>query len=94
MSTRVGEYLTYDQTKLRFTGVGSTGQAKNTAIKRTLSMNVAEMVQPNYATTPSTVLYYELLDISLQELETKKTVKVTWMGAHNKEEVWLSGLLI
>ena len=25
--------------------------------------------------------------MSLVELETKKNVKVTWMGLHNKEEV-------
>jgi ubiquitin carboxyl-terminal hydrolase 7 len=85
MSTRVGEHLEYDPAKLRFTTAGNNGQPK-AAIRRNVAMNVAEMVQPSYATTPQTLLFYELLDISLQELETKRNVKITWMGVSNKEE--------
>jgi ubiquitin carboxyl-terminal hydrolase 7 len=85
MSTRVGEHLDYDAAKLRFTSAGNNGQPK-TPIRRNVAMNVAEMVQPSYATTPQTLLYYELLDISLQELETKRNVKIIWMGLNNKEE--------
>lgn len=44
------------------------------------------MIQPGYVQTPSHLLYYELLDVTLTELETKKSVKVTWMGLNNKEE--------
>lgn len=56
------------------------------SIRRNGAANVAEMVQPSYTTTPTTLLYYEMLDIPLQELETKRNVKITWMGTQNKEE--------
>jgi hypothetical protein len=32
-------------------------------------------------------VYYEILDISIIELETKKSLKVVWTGRTNKEEV-------
>ena len=44
------------------------------------------MIQPGYVQQPTNMLFYETLDVTLTELETKKTVKVTWMGLHNKEE--------
>jgi ubiquitin carboxyl-terminal hydrolase 7 len=39
---------------------------------------------PYYST--STVILYEKLDVSIVELETKRSLKVIWTGIHNKEE--------
>lgn len=86
LAQKVGEYLEYDPLKLRFWSPGANGQPKSPAIRRNSPSTLAEMVQPSYQTAPSSVFFYELLDISLQELETKKNVKITWMGLHNKEE--------
>lgn len=87
LAQKVGEHLNYEATKLRFWSPGTNGQPKGQAIRRNSNSTLAELVQPSYNATPSSLFYYELLDISLQELETKKTVKITWMGLHNKEEV-------
>lgn len=86
VAQRVGAFLDYDPAKLRFTAAGTNGLPKNVAIRRTQAANVAEMVQPSYTATPMTLLYYEMLDIPLQELESKRNVKITWMGCSNKEE--------
>lgn len=86
VAQRVGAFLDYDPAKLRFTAAGTNGLPKNVSIRRTQAANVAEMVQPSYTATPMTLLYYEMLDIPLQELESKRNVKITWMGTSNKEE--------
>ena len=41
---------------------------------------------PNYLNPTTTVILYEKLDVSIVELETKRSLKITWTGIHNKEE--------
>lgn len=41
---------------------------------------------PSYANPTTTVILYEKLDVSIVELETKRSLKVIWTGIHNKEE--------
>ena len=43
-------------------------------------------MQPNYVNPQTTVILYEKLDVSIVELETKRSLKVVWTGIHNKEE--------
>ena len=40
------------------------------------------------------MLYYEILDVSIIELETKRSLSVSWMGAHNKEDPHLYTFLL
>jgi len=55
---------------------------------------VADITSTNYyAAQPNIIVYYELLDISIIELETKKSLKVIWTGRNNKEESTHSFLL-
>lgn len=87
MANKVGEYLKHDPLKLRFTqSNGQNGQPKN-IIRRMASLSVAELIQPSYMTSTNNLLYYELLDVSIIELETKKSLRITWVGLSNKEEV-------
>ena len=89
MANKVGEYLKHDPLKLRFTqSNGANGSPKN-IIRRMASLSVAELIQPSYMTNTNNLLYYELLDVSIIELETKKSLKITWVGLSNKEEVSL-----
>lgn len=82
----VGEHLKHPSNMIRFTAsAGQNGQSK-TPLRRHNSHTLAEMLQPSYVQTASNLLYYETLDVTLTELETKKSVKVTWMGLQNKEE--------
>jgi hypothetical protein len=41
---------------------------------------------PNYINPTTTIILYEKLDVSIVELETKRSLKVVWTGIHNKEE--------
>lgn len=41
---------------------------------------------PSYGQQQSTVILYERLEVSIVELETKRSLKIVWTGVHNKEE--------
>lgn len=88
MAHRVGEFLKYDPLKLRFTSAHNQNGAPKAIVKRSLNQNVADITQTSYYNQHAHIcIYYELLDISIIELETKKSLKVVWTGRHNKEEV-------
>ena len=44
------------------------------------------MIFPSNSTPSRVVVLYEKLHVSIIKLETKRTVKIVWMGAYNKEE--------
>jgi len=48
---------------------------------------------PSYINPTTTVILYEKLDVSIVELETKRSLKVIWTGIHNKEEAVFPFLL-
>ncbi|GAA5865830.1 hypothetical protein JCM8547_005726 [Rhodosporidiobolus lusitaniae] len=86
MAQKVGERLKYDPLKIRFTQSNGANGSPKTIVRRQQNNSVAELIQPGYMTTSCNLLYYELLDVSIIELETKKSLKVTWVGPTNKEE--------
>lgn len=46
------------------------------------------MIQTTYSNNGSPpLLYYEMLDVSIIELETKKFLKINWLGTKVKDEV-------
>jgi ubiquitin carboxyl-terminal hydrolase 7 len=86
MASQVGERLQHDPMKLQFTS-SHQGNPKD-IIRRTAAQGtLADMIQSSYKNAPNNVLFYELLDMSIKEIETKRNVKVTWTGAHNGEKV-------
>ncbi len=86
MAAKAGERLKHDPFKLRFTtGNGPNGTPK-TVLKRTANQTVNEIVSPSYIQGRRRVLYYELLDVSIIELETKRNLKIFWTGHNNKED--------
>lgn len=91
MANKVGDYLKYDPIKLRFTTTQANGQPKH-VIKRSLNQSISEIMSPAYA-APSIGILYELLDVSIVELETKRSLKIIWTGIHNKEEATHTFLL-
>lgn len=92
LAARVGEHLRHDPIKLRFTTASNTGQPRQ-ILKRALNQMVAEILQPTYGNNQTSVLFYEMLEVSIVELETKRNLKVIWTGAHNREEATISFLL-
>ena len=86
MSAKVGERLNWDPIKLRFTTTHASNGSAKQVLKRSLNQSIQEIMQPNYVNPQTTVILYEKLDVSIVELETKRSLKVIWTGIHNKEE--------
>ncbi|KAL6722165.1 ubiquitin-specific protease ubp15 [Lecanora helva] len=93
-SAKVGEHLKVEPTHLRFSTVSATtGKAKGT-IKRSANQNLSQILYPQFGTYGNNnqrddILYYEVLEISLSELDTKKNLKVTWVTEGvSKEETF------
>lgn len=93
MALKFGERLKHDPLKLRFTTANGPNGTPKTILKRTANQTVNEIVSPSYIQGQASLLYYEILDVSIVELETKRSLKIWWMGAHNKEEAAQSFLL-
>ncbi|KAI9771069.1 MAG: hypothetical protein M1839_002966 [Geoglossum umbratile] len=92
-ASRVGEHLGVDPTHLRFTTVNQTTGNPKMVVKRNLCQNVAQILSPQfnqYSTTQlSNQLYFEVLELSLSELETKKNLKIIWLSEGiTKEETF------
>ncbi|KAG7531294.1 hypothetical protein FFLO_04472 [Filobasidium floriforme] len=88
MAQRVGDYLKHDPLRLRFTSANANNLGPKAVIKRALNQSVGDLTQTGFYAHQhvNLVLYYEKLDVSIIELETKKSLKITWTGSHNKEE--------
>ena len=86
MSVKAGETLRHDPIKLRFTTINPANGQPKSVLKRSLNQSIAEIMAPSYANPSTTVILYEKLDVSIVELETKRSLKVTWTGLHNKDE--------
>lgn len=86
LAAKVGERLKHDPLKLRFTTANGPNGTPRTVLKRTANQTINEIIQTSYLQGPASLLYYELLDESIIELETKRALKITWMGAYNKED--------
>lgn len=90
VATKVGEKLNKDPTHLRLWTVNfSTGNPKAT-VKRVQTLQ--NILNPSYGTMGSSnqrsdSLYYELLDMSLSELDTKKLLKIAWLSDGITKEV-------
>lgn len=93
MSAKAGEYLRHDPIKLRFTTTNATNGSAKSVLKRSLNQSIAEIMAPTYINPTTTVILYEKLEVSIVELETKRSLKVIWTGIHNKEEATYPFLL-
>lgn len=91
LAEKVGDHLGVDPTHLRLTTVNSiTGNPRNT-IKRGQNQSLQQILQPTFGGVNggqrSDALYFEVLDMSLAELETKKTIKLVWLSEGITKEV-------
>jgi ubiquitin carboxyl-terminal hydrolase 7 len=88
---KVGEHLGIDYSHLRFCPVLATNGKPKQPIKRTINQTLFQILNGQYGSYGYSMhlpdaLYYEVLDTSLSEYETKKTLKVTWLiDGINKE---------
>lgn len=91
-SKKVGEHLKVEPTHLRFAPVmASTGKPKP-FLKRSATQNLAQILSGQYGAYGYTMhradaLYYEVLDMSLSDYESKKGFKVTFLPEGITKEV-------
>lgn len=91
-SARVGEHLGVDPTHIRFSTVNSTTGKPKAIVKRNANQSLYQILYPEFFTynnsnQRSDTLYYEVMDMSLSELETKKNLRVTWLSEGISKEV-------
>ena len=91
LAAKVGDHLKIDPTHLRFSTVNATtGNAKQ-QLKRQHTNNLQQILMPQYGygnnNTKPDALYYETLDVSLSELESKKILKITYLSEGITKEV-------
>lgn len=91
-SAKVGEHLGVDPTHLRFGTVNSQSGKLKAFIKRNLNQTLQQILSTQYTTYGYSnhrpdALYYDVLDTSLSEYETKKTLKLTWLSDGTSKEV-------
>lgn len=91
-STKVGEYLKVDPTHLRFAPVVMNSGKPKPFIKRNATQQLSQILTSQYSSYGysmhrSDALYYEILETSLSEYETKKTIKITWLPDGISKEV-------
>jgi len=94
LATKVAERLEQDPLMLRFTVANGPNGTPKTVLKRSANQTINEIIQTSYLQGPASLLYYEILDVSIIELETKRSLSVSWMGAHNKEDPHLYTFLL
>lgn len=97
LADKVGAALEIEPTHLRFYTVNGTTSAPRIAVKR-LSTNqtLQSILNPTgYSqlnqNQRNDALYFEVLDMSLAELDTKKNVKITWLSEGINKEVGCCG---
>jgi ubiquitin carboxyl-terminal hydrolase 7 len=79
VTARLGDRIGVDPLHLRLTQhIQWKGGPNDVPMKRTPSWTLAEMLGGGYAN----VLYYEVLDFSIVELEHKTQMRVTWQNSH------------
>ncbi|KAB5575494.1 hypothetical protein GE09DRAFT_594410 [Coniochaeta sp. 2T2.1] len=84
LSEKVAEKLGVEPTHLRFYTVNGTTGNPRAAVKRSPNQTLLTILQPNgygqlNMNQRTDALYFEVLDISLSELDTKKNIKLTYL---------------
>ena len=90
-AAKIGEKLKADPTHIRFmTAHYTTGKPK-LVVKRNPNQSLYQMLNPQFSSynlnQRNDCLYFEVMDMSLAELEMKKALKVVWVGENCSNEV-------
>lgn len=92
LSEKVGEKLGVDPTHLRFYTVNASSNNPRAAVKRGQNQSLhGILVPPGYGQLSmnqrNDALFFEVLDMSLAELDTKKSIKLTLLSEGITKEV-------
>lgn len=92
-SAKVGEHLKVDPTHIRFSTINSTSNKPKSNVRRSANQTLYQILTPQFGTynnsnQRSDALFYEVLDMSVSEMETKKILKVVWVTEGITKEVF------
>ena len=90
-SVKVGEHLGVDPTHIRFSTINATTNKPKLPVKRSMNQTLWQTLSPQFntynANQRNDALVYEIMDISLSELETKKPMRLVWVTEGLTKEV-------
>ena len=91
-AAKVGEHLKVESSHLRFSCMTAASGKPKMPLKKTVNQTLSGILNPQYAAYNSAPiapdsLFYEILEISLSELETKKPLKITLLSEGISKEV-------
>lgn len=92
LSERVGAYLDVQPTHIRFWTVHTSTNNPKAPVRRGANPTLRQILSPMGSTAlnstqRSDAFYFEVLEISLTELDTKKSIKVTLLSEGITKEV-------
>ena len=95
-SAKVGERLKVESTHIRFSTVNANTMKQKGIVKRSPNQTLNNILNPQFSAYASNqrsdALLYEVMDISLSELETKKPMRLIWVSEGLTKEVDFSPL--
>lgn len=85
MAVRVGKHLGVPPTHIRFWTINAATGNPKAPVRRGTNPSLRQILHPLGASTFSSSqrsdsFYLELLDMSLEEFDTKKTIKINWLS--------------
>lgn len=85
LAERVGAHLKVDPTHIRFWTVSSATDNPKASVRRGANPTLRQILNPLGSTSLSSsqrgdAFYFEVLEITLAELDTKKSIKLTWLS--------------
>lgn len=89
----VGEHIKEQPDFLRFFTVNSQNGRPKNVVRHNISNTLGQILYPQFSAYGShirnDVLYYEILECSVTELEQRRSIKITWLpDGQNKEELY------
>lgn len=94
LSDRVGAHLKAPSTHIRLWTVNSSTNNPKAPVRRGTNPTLRQILNPLgsntlNATQRSDAFYFEVLEMSLAELDTKKNIKLTWLSEGITKEVYI-----
>lgn len=92
LSERIGTYLSVPPTHIRLWTVNATTNNPKAPVRRGTNPSLRQILNPMgsnslNSTQRNDAFYFEVLEMSLAELDTKKSIKVTWLSEGITKEV-------
>lgn len=79
VAAKIAEHLNVQATHLRFSSATSDGRPRNLPIKRTGPLSTVQQFTTHGGMPLPPIVFYEVLELSLADMESKREVTITWL---------------